>query len=144
MRHTKGHSKNLGHEEWFDPNAEPCQGKERRAHEGLVWQCRHSGSEVPPDVLWQHTTFGAGLPCADDRADNMRQNSSNTFEYSYAPKPGRYWIKARGDANTKMIVRKSVQTSAELACWRLLGISGSRSIHFSSDKSNRLIHLRSG
>jgi hypothetical protein len=43
---------------------------ERRAYQGLVWQCRYSGVEVP-DELWRHAKFGVGKLYADDQADNM-------------------------------------------------------------------------
>ena len=59
----------LDHKAWFDPQDEPTDN-ERRAYQGLVWQCRYSGIEVP-DELWRHAKFGVGKPYADDQADNM-------------------------------------------------------------------------
>ncbi len=58
----------LDRKAWFDPAQEPPD--ERDAYEGLVWQCRYSGIEVP-DELWRYATFGIGKPYADDQADNM-------------------------------------------------------------------------
>jgi NADPH-dependent FMN reductase len=60
----------LSHKAWFDPADEPYGGDERRAYQGLVWQCRYSGIEVP-DALWRHATTGAGRAYADDQADDM-------------------------------------------------------------------------
>lgn len=60
----------LQHKQWFDPAAEPYGGDERLAYQGLVWQCRYSGIEVP-DALWVHATTGFGKPYADDQADDM-------------------------------------------------------------------------
>jgi NADPH-dependent FMN reductase len=65
-----GRPKNLEHKEWFDPEQEPnnCDGRE--AYQGLVWQCRYSGIEVP-DILWDHCDFGVGKLYADDQADDI-------------------------------------------------------------------------
>jgi multimeric flavodoxin WrbA len=60
----------LGHKAWFDPDQEPYQGEERKAYQGLVWQCRYSGIEVP-DALWRHASVGLGRPYADDQAEDM-------------------------------------------------------------------------
>ncbi len=54
---------------WFDPKKEPYQD-ERLAYQGLVWQCRYSGIEVPDD-LWTAGAFGEGKPYADDQTDDM-------------------------------------------------------------------------
>jgi hypothetical protein len=59
----------LKHKPWFDPGDEPYDDG-RLAYQGLVWQCRYSGIEVP-DALWRHAKFGVGKPYADDQADNM-------------------------------------------------------------------------
>jgi hypothetical protein len=60
----------LKHKEWFAPSEEPYQGRERDAYQGLVWQCRFSGIEVP-DHLWKHASIGLNRPYADDQADDM-------------------------------------------------------------------------
>ncbi|MFJ7441475.1 NAD(P)H-dependent oxidoreductase [Methylorubrum thiocyanatum] len=60
----------LQHKGWFDPAQEPYQGEERQAYQGLVWQCRYSGIEVP-DELWRHASVGIGQPYADDQSDDM-------------------------------------------------------------------------
>jgi hypothetical protein len=60
----------LRHKEWFAPSEEPYQGGEREAYQGLVWQCRFSGIEVP-DHLWQHASIGLNRPYADDQAEDM-------------------------------------------------------------------------
>lgn len=54
---------------WFDPREEPYQD-ERLAYQGLVWQCRYSGIEVP-DELWVAGVFGEGKPYADDQVEDM-------------------------------------------------------------------------
>ncbi len=59
----------LDHKPWFDPEDEPYED-DRLAYQGLVWQCRYSGIEVP-DALWRHAKFGVGKAYADDQADNM-------------------------------------------------------------------------
>ena len=46
------------HKEWFDPKDEPYDN-ERNAYQGLVWQCRYSGVEVP-DSLWSYADIGLG------------------------------------------------------------------------------------
>jgi hypothetical protein len=55
--------------DWFDPKEEPYQD-ERLAYQGLVWQCRYSGIEVPDD-LWVAGMFGEGEPYADDQVEHM-------------------------------------------------------------------------
>ena len=55
--------------EWFDPKEEPYDN-ERDACEGLVWQCRYSGIEVP-DSLWSCADIGVGKLYADDQADAL-------------------------------------------------------------------------
>ncbi|WP_425995958.1 NAD(P)H-dependent oxidoreductase [Caulobacter sp. DWR1-3-2b1] len=55
--------------DWFDPAQEPYRN-ERDAYQGLVWQCRYSGIEVPDD-LWAEGVFGENKPYADDQADDM-------------------------------------------------------------------------
>jgi hypothetical protein len=52
-----GRPKILMHKEWFDPKEEPYD-KERNAYQGLVWQCRYSGDEVP-DALWSYAEIGS-------------------------------------------------------------------------------------
>jgi hypothetical protein len=66
-----GMPKDLEHPEWFDAKSHPMRGKdERKAYQGLVWQCRYSDIEVP-DALWGCTVFGAGKPYAGDQAEDM-------------------------------------------------------------------------
>ncbi|MFE1600307.1 NAD(P)H-dependent oxidoreductase [Methylobacterium sp. ID0610] len=65
-----GRPRILAHKVWFDPDRQPYRGEERLADQGLVWQCRYSGIEVP-DPLWRHATVGLGKPCADDQAGDM-------------------------------------------------------------------------
>jgi hypothetical protein len=57
------------HKEWFDPKREPFE-TERDAYQGLVWQCRYSGVEVP-DGLWTHADIGVGKLYADAQADSL-------------------------------------------------------------------------
>jgi hypothetical protein len=64
----------LQHKGWFDPDQEPYRGNERLAYQGLVWQCRYSGIEVP-DHLWRHGLIGFDRPYADDQADDMVQDT---------------------------------------------------------------------
>lgn len=64
-----GRPKMLRHKQWFDPEQEPFR-HEREAYQGLVWQCRYSGIEVPDD-LWAHAEMGVGKPYADDQAADM-------------------------------------------------------------------------
>jgi multimeric flavodoxin WrbA len=65
-----GRPRILRHKDWFDPDREPYGGDQRLAYQGLVWQCRYSGIEVP-DALWSHAATGIGRPYADDQADDM-------------------------------------------------------------------------
>ncbi|PHY14090.1 hypothetical protein CSW58_01525 [Caulobacter sp. B11] len=65
--------------EWFDPAQEPYRS-EREAYQGLVWQCRYAGIEVP-DALWANTTFGEGKPYADDQADDMIQEPQSLADF---------------------------------------------------------------
>jgi NADPH-dependent FMN reductase len=64
-----GRPRLLKHKQWFDPDAEPYND-ERLAYQGLVWQCRFSGIEVP-DHLWRHADMGVGRHYADDQAEDM-------------------------------------------------------------------------
>jgi multimeric flavodoxin WrbA len=64
-----GRPKLVQHKAWFNPNEEPYQD-ERLAYQGLVWQCRYSGIEVP-DELWVAGVFGEGVPYADDQIEDM-------------------------------------------------------------------------
>lgn len=64
-----GRPRLVRHKNWFDPKEEPYQD-ERLAYQGLVWQCRYSGIEVP-DELWVAGTFGEGKPYADDQIEDM-------------------------------------------------------------------------
>ena len=64
-----GRPRLLRHKSWFDPADEPYQD-ERLAYQGLVWQCRYSGIEVPDD-LWVAGAFGEGVAYADDQIEDM-------------------------------------------------------------------------
>jgi hypothetical protein len=68
-----GRPRLLRHKEWFDPAKEPHQD-ERDAYEGLVWQCRYSGIEVPDD-LWRVADSGEGVPYADDQVDDLARDT---------------------------------------------------------------------
>jgi hypothetical protein len=65
-----GRPKLLKRKDWFDPAREPENCDAREAYQGLVWQCRYSGIEVP-DRLWQSVNFGIGKLYADDQADDI-------------------------------------------------------------------------
>jgi hypothetical protein len=58
----------LEHPSYFDPAEEP-RGR-REYYEGLVWQCRFSGIEVPDD-LWTYERFGVGRKYSDNQAEDM-------------------------------------------------------------------------
>ena len=64
---------------WFDPKKEPY-ADERLAYQGLVWQCRYSGIEVPDD-LWKVGTFGEGKPYADDQTDDMMGEKAGLADF---------------------------------------------------------------
>lgn len=61
----------LRHPEWFDPSQEPEDRRE--TYNGLVWQCRFSGIEVP-DPLWRYESFGAGRKYSDNQAEDMARD----------------------------------------------------------------------
>ena len=69
-----GRPKILTHKEWFDPKYEPYDN-ERDAYQGLVWQCRYSGIEVP-DSLWSYAEIGAGKLYADAQPDSLENKSA--------------------------------------------------------------------
>ena len=56
----------------FDPSKEPDGG--RHSYDGLVWQCRFSGIEVPDD-LWTYQRFGAGRKYSDNQAEDMAREA---------------------------------------------------------------------
>lgn len=64
-----GRPKKLRHKEWFPVDDEPFE-EDRNAYAPIVWQCRYSGVEVP-DALWTYAESGAGLPYADNQAEDM-------------------------------------------------------------------------
>jgi hypothetical protein len=68
-----GRPKLVRNKAWFDPVEEPYHD-ERLAYQGLVWQCRYSGIEVP-DNLWVAGVFGEDKPYADDQIDDMMADS---------------------------------------------------------------------
>ena len=67
---SDGRPRILTQKAWFASDAEPYQGDERLAYQGLVWQCRYSGIEVP-DALWRYARNGLDRAYADDQADDM-------------------------------------------------------------------------
>ena len=74
-----GRPKLVKEKAWFDPKKEPY-ADERLAYQGLVWQCRYSGIEVPDD-LWKVATFGEGKPYADDQADDMMGEKTGLADF---------------------------------------------------------------
>ncbi len=64
-----GRPKKLRHKAWFPAEDEPFRDV-RDAYAPLVWQCRYSGVEVP-DALWRYAESGAGVPYADNQAEDM-------------------------------------------------------------------------
>ena len=74
-----GRPRLVTHKAWFDPKKEPY-ADERLAYQGLVWQCRYSGIEVPDD-LWKVGTFGEGKPYADDQTDDMMSEKAGLAEF---------------------------------------------------------------
>lgn len=64
-----GRPRILKHKDWFQPDDEPF-ADERDAYQGLVWQCRYSGIEVP-DMLWAHADIGLDRNYADNQADHL-------------------------------------------------------------------------
>lgn len=64
-----GRPAKLRHKAWFPVDEEPFRD-ERDAYAPVVWQCRYSGVEVP-DALWRYAESGAGLPYADNQAEDM-------------------------------------------------------------------------
>lgn len=71
-RREDGRPVYLGHPGYFDPAQEPDDG--RRAYDGLVWQCRFSGIEVP-DALWTYERFGMGRKYSDNQAEDMARDA---------------------------------------------------------------------
>jgi NADPH-dependent FMN reductase len=74
-----GRPKILTQKEWFDPKHEPFKN-ERDAYQGLVWQCRYSGIEVP-DALWAQTEMGKGRFYADDQASDMAEETKALADF---------------------------------------------------------------
>jgi hypothetical protein len=62
----------LSHPEYFDPAQEPDDRRE--TYNGLVWQCRFSGIEVP-DELWRWEAFGMGRKYSDNQAEHMARDA---------------------------------------------------------------------
>jgi hypothetical protein len=67
-RNADGRPEYLRHPAYFDPAAEPQD--DRHTYDGLVWQCRFSGIEVP-DALWTYQRFGSGRKYSDNQAEDM-------------------------------------------------------------------------
>ena len=63
----------LSHPEYFDPAQEPKD--QRDAYNGLAWQCRFSGIEVPDD-LWVWQGFGMNRKYSDNQAEDMARDES--------------------------------------------------------------------
>jgi hypothetical protein len=63
----------LRHPEWFDPAQEPEDHRE--TYNGLVWQCRFSGIEVP-DELWTWQGFGMDRKYSDNQAEDMARDAA--------------------------------------------------------------------
>lgn len=78
-----GRPKILVYREWFDPKEEPLDN-ERDAYQGLVWQCRYSGGEVP-NALWSYAEIGVGKLYADTQADGLESEAAAlaTFDQSH-------------------------------------------------------------
>ncbi|HXG57057.1 MAG TPA: NAD(P)H-dependent oxidoreductase [Vicinamibacterales bacterium] len=64
-----GRPKILRHRGYFDPEHEPFVN-DRDTNAPMVWQCRHSGIEVP-DPLWTYEEFGQGKKYSDNQAEDM-------------------------------------------------------------------------
>jgi hypothetical protein len=75
----------LRHPEYFDPDEEPED--QRECYNGLVWQCRFSGVEVP-DPLWTWLGFGMNRKYSDNQAEDMARGSwaSSTHGSSASPR----------------------------------------------------------
>lgn len=76
---ASGRPKILRHEPWFDPAQEPFR-HEREAYQGLVWQCRYSGVEVP-DSLWTHAEIGADKLYADNQASDLVEEAQALADF---------------------------------------------------------------
>jgi hypothetical protein len=63
----------LEHPEYFDPAEEPEDHRE--TYNGLVWQCRFSGIEVP-DELWTWLGFGMNRKYSDNQAEDMARDDA--------------------------------------------------------------------
>ena len=74
-----GRPRLIKRKDWFDPDQEPYRD-EKLAYQGLVWQCRYSGIEVP-DALWTGGVFGEGKPYADDQADDMMAETDHLADF---------------------------------------------------------------
>lgn len=64
-----GRPRLLRHKQYFNPDAEP-HADDREAYQGLVWQCRFSGVEVP-DELWTSSRTGVGRRYGENQAEDM-------------------------------------------------------------------------
>jgi hypothetical protein len=71
---ASGRPKLLRHKDYFDPDEEPFQN-EREAYQGLVWQCRYGGVEVP-DALWEYALFGRDRKYSETQAEHMVQDDA--------------------------------------------------------------------
>ena len=115
-----GRPKILMHKEWFDPKEEPYD-KERNAYQGLVWQCRYSGVEVP-DALWSYAEIGVGKLYADTQADSLENEPAAlaAFDEWSAISRGmwkaREWWKARTMPPVARSPRRNDYENRLMAC----------------------------
>lgn len=63
----------LKHPGYFDPDQEPEDRRE--TYNGLAWQCRFSGVEVP-DELWTWQGFGMNRKYSDNQAEDMARDAA--------------------------------------------------------------------
>ena len=104
-----GRPKILKHKDWFDPKTEPYQD-ERLAYQGLVWQCRYSGIEVPDD-LWRVADSGSNKPYADDQADDLARDKPFLTKFDAWTKAFVAHVTAKGAVATKDDEKGAVSTT---------------------------------
>jgi hypothetical protein len=76
---ASGRPKLLRHKDYFDPDKEPYEN-EREAYQGLVWQCRYGGVEVP-DELWEYALFGKGRKYSETQSEHMVQDAGVMHQF---------------------------------------------------------------
>lgn len=72
-----GRPKILRHPEYFDPEQEPGDTRERYAP--LVWQCRYGGIEVP-DHLWRYSIIGENAKYSDNQSEDITDTIYTEFD----------------------------------------------------------------